>query len=161
MAAANLIFKRPHYACIHFSCLGAKAASTARHPDLYKRQAETPNRERNEACSARHPGHKNQPASTQMVRVHIFGRRFQRAGARVRQAHRQNIYGVVGPPGRAFPVLCSARITPPSAPHGNTSAPVKLLPFASLTESDGGPLIGQLIARSGSFQAMHRSCSGA
>ena len=45
--------------------------------------------------------------------------------------------------------------------HGNTSASRNRAPAASRPESVGVPASGHLIARSGSFQAITRSCSGA
>ena len=45
--------------------------------------------------------------------------------------------------------------------YGNRSAFLKGEPSWSLGDTIGPAEIGQLIARSGSFQAMQRSCSGA
>lgn len=46
-------------------------------------------------------------------------------------------------------------------PSGNTSASTRRATSKSLLESTGSPSMGQAIFRSGSFQTMERSCSGA
>lgn len=47
------------------------------------------------------------------------------------------------------------------ADHGKRSASLNARPAISLDETFGSTLSGQLMPRSGSFQAMQRSCSGA